>query len=225
MNKENYISLIIFDMDGLMFDTERLSIPAWKKAGEKYGFNIEPAHVIEIIGINIIDTQKIFENYFGKDFPFFKIKTMREKYAFEYMEENGIPVKKGLYDLIDYLEDKKISKAVATSSERKKAEKYLTLANIENRFDYIVCGDEVTKGKPDPDIFIKVAQKAECNPDQCIVLEDSETGIIAASRAGMKPVFIKDIKRLSRSAEKLVFKEFNSLFEVKDYIKSVLENY
>ena len=225
MNKKNNKILIIFDMDGLMFDTERLAIPTWKKAGEEYGFSIEPIHIAETIGINVKDVQRVFENYFGKDFPFCKIRKKREKYAFDYMEENGIPVKEGLYELIDYLEDKKIIKAVATSSERKKAERYLSLANIENRFDYIVCGDEVMKGKPGPDIFIKVAQKAECSPGQCIVLEDSENGIIAASRAGMKPVFIKDIKRLSKAAEKLVFKEFNSLFEVKDYIKSEIEKY
>lgn len=105
------------------------------------------------------------------------------------------------------------------------AEKYLALANIENRFDYMVCGDEVMKGKPDPDIFLKVAQKAGCNPDQCIVLEDSENGIIAASRARMKPVFIPDNKGLSKNVRKLLFKEFNSLLEVKDYIKSVLEEH
>ena len=220
MTKTQNISLIIFDMDGLMFDTEKLAIPTWKKAGEEYGFSIEPAHIAKTIGINVKDTQKVFENYFGKDFPFCKIRKKREKYAFDYMEENGIPVKEGLYELIDYLEDQKIIKAVATSSERKKAERYLSLANIENRFEYIVCGDEVIKGKPDPDIFIKVARKAGFNPDQCLVLEDSENGIKAASRAGMMPVFIKDINSLSKDTKKLVFKEFNSLFEVKEFLKT-----
>ena len=223
MNKENYISLIIFDMDGLMFDTERLAIPAWRKAGEKYGYNIEPAHIIETIGIYFKDAQRVLEKYFGKDFPFVEVRELREKYAFEYMEESGIPVKEGLYGLIDYLDEKKILKAVATSSERKKVEKYLAMANIENRFDFIVCGDEVINGKPEPEIFIKVAQKTGFRNDDCIVLEDSENGIIAASRAGMKPVFIQDIKGLSKGAEELIFKEFNSLIEVKDYIKSVLE--
>jgi len=224
MNKRKQILLIIFDMDGLMFDTERLAIPAWKKAGEKHGYNIEAAHIVETIGIYFKDAKRVLENLFGKDFPFDEIRELREEYVFEYMEENGIPVKKGLHDLIDYLDDKKILKAVASSSERKKVEKYLSLANIDKRFDYIVCGDEVMKGKPDPDIFIKVAQKAGCSPDRCIVLEDSENGMLAASRAGMKPVFIKDIKGLSRSAEKLIFKEFSSLLEVKDYFKAVFDN-
>ena len=224
MNKDNHISLIIFDMDGLMFDTERLSIPAWKKAGERYGYNIEATHIVETIGIYFKDAKRVLENLFGKDFPFDEIRELREEYVSEYMEENGIPVKKGLYDLIDYLDDKKILKVVASSSERKKVEKYLSLGNIENRFDYMVCGDEVMKGKPDPDIFIKVAQKAGCSPDQCIVLEESENGILAASRAGMRPVFIPDIKRPSESTERLIFKEFNSLLEVKNYFKAVFDN-
>lgn len=218
---ENNVSLIIFDMDGLMFDTERLAIPAWKKAGEKYGYRIEPTHASKIIGITLEDAKIIFEKCFGKDIPFYEIKELREKYAVEDMEKNGIPVKNGLYELMDYLEDNKILKIVASSSERKKVSKYLGLANIENRFDYIVCGDEVVKGKPEPDIFLEAAHKADCSPDRCIVLEDSEYGIIAASRAGMKPVFIEDIKKLSKDTEKLVFKEFNSLSDVKDYIESV----
>lgn len=222
MDKNNLIPLIVFDMDGLMFDTEKLSISAWKHAGEKYGLNIESSHVIEIIGIRFEDAIKVFEKYFGKNFPFSEIRKIREKYAFDYIEKNGIPIKKGLKELISYLEDNNILKAVATSSERTKAKKYLSSANMENRFDYIVCGDEVLRGKPNPDIFLKVAEKAGCHPSQCIVLEDSENGIVAASKAGMKPMFIFDIKRPSKSAEKLLFKEFSSLLEVKYYIKSVL---
>ena len=138
------------------------------------------------------------------------------------MEENGIPVKKGLYELLGFLEENGISKAVATSSERIKAEKYLRLGNVIERFDCIVCGDEVIKGKPDPEIFQKVAQKAGFDMKDCIVLEDSENGILAASRAGMKPVFIKDIKDLSEDTRKLIFKEFQSLLEFRDYLESIL---
>ena len=102
-------------MDGLMFDTEKLSIPAWKKAGEKHGYSIEPAHIVETIGIYFKDAQRIFEKYFGKDFPFDEVRELKEKYAFEYIEENGIPVKEGLYGTIDYLEDKKNFKVFTTS--------------------------------------------------------------------------------------------------------------
>ena len=221
MNKKNNKILIIFDMDGLMFDTETIAIKMWKKVGESFGYDIRPSHIIETLGIDAVGTKKILEKHFGKEFPFQKMRTLREEYALNHIEENGIPVKDGLYELLDFLEDNRIKKAIATSSERKKVEKFLSFANIKNRFDCIVCGDEITNGKPEPEIFLKVAQKTGFNSDGCFVLEDSESGIIAASRAGMKPVFIKDIKGLSKSTEKLIFKEFDSLLKTKDYFESV----
>jgi HAD superfamily hydrolase (TIGR01509 family) len=228
MNKESFLNntnekpLIIFDMDGLMFDTETLAIKLWGKIGKEFGYEIKPELVFETIGIGCNETEKIFIGYFGEDFPFWKIRTLREEYAFKHVKENGIPVKKGLYELLDFLEDNKISKALATSSERVKAEKYLTLGKVIDRFDCTVCGDEVKNGKPDPEIFQKVARKAGFNIEDCIVLEDSESGILSASGAGMKPIFIKDIKDLSEGTKKLIFKEFQSLLEVRDYFESIL---
>lgn len=222
MKKINHISIIIFDMDGLMFDTERISISAWKKAGEKFGYNIEGKHVIETMGLYFENAGKIFKDYFGENFPFYRIRKLKEKYMFKYIEENGVPVKDGLYDLLNYLEQKNILKAVATSSERKKTERLLEMANIKNRFDYILCGDEITNGKPNPDIFIGLAHKANCCKSECLVLEDSENGIIAASKAEMKPVFIQDIKKLPEDSKKFLFKEFKSLVKFNDYLKTIL---
>ncbi len=222
LNNKNEKPLIIFDMDGLMFDTETLAIKLWDKVGKKFGYEIEPELVIKTIGIDVKGTEKIFMDHFGGDFPFMEIRTLREEYAFRYMEEKGMPVKPGLFELLDFLEDNKIRKALATSSERIKAEKYLILGNVVDRFDYAVCGDEVKNGKPDPEIFLKVAQKAGFNNEECSVLEDSESGILSASRAGMKSIFIKDVKDLSEDTKKLVFKEFKSLLEVRDFLKSIL---
>jgi HAD superfamily hydrolase (TIGR01509 family) len=209
-------------MDGLMFDTESIGIKAWERAGNMFGYEIKPSHVIKTIGIDLKGTEEIFIDQFGKDFPFWKIRTLREEYAFKHMEENGIPAKKGLYELLDFLEDRNIDKALATSSERIKAEKCLRLGDVIDRFNHIVCGDEVKMGKPHPEIFQEAAQKAGFNKKDCIVLEDSDNGILAASRAGMKPMFIKDVKNLSEKMKKLIVKEFQSLIEVREYIKSIL---
>jgi HAD superfamily hydrolase (TIGR01509 family) len=214
--------LIIFDMDGLMFDTESLALKMWEQVGKEFGYEIKPELVNKTTGIDCNGTEKIFMDHFGKDFPFWKIRTLREENAYKHMVENGIPVKKGLYELLDFLEDYGIGKAVATSSERIKAEKYLELGNVRHRFDCVICGDEVKKGKPDPEIFLKVAQKAGFTSKDCIVLEDSENGILSASGAGMKPIFIKDVEDLSEGTKKLIFKEFQSLLGVRDYFKSKL---
>lgn len=222
MKEIKKVSLVIFDMDGLMFDTERIAISAWQKAGRDFGIHITSSIVIETLGLDINGTEKIFKKYFGNNFPFNDIRRLRVTYSQKIIEDNGIPVKNGLYDLIKFLEQKDIMKAVATSTERTRAERCLELAGLKNNFDIIVCGDEVSKGKPNPDIFLEVAIRLDCKTDESIVLEDSENGIIAASNAKMYPFLVPDIKRPSENVSKLVFKEFNSLIEVRDFLNKVV---
>ncbi len=214
------LSLVIFDMDGLMFDTERLAFSAWKKAGKDFGFEITPNLYTKTIGSDFRDVQLIYNNHFGKSFPYHEIRKTEIQYTEEYIEQNGVPVKKGLYQLINFLEEKSILRAVATSTERERAEKYLSLANIKDKFDLIVCGDDVLRGKPEPDIFLKAAERLNCLPNECIVLEDSENGLKAAATAGMYPVYIPDLNRPSKEVQKLIYREFDSLIEVKKFIKN-----
>ncbi len=221
MEISNKNILIIFDMDGLIFDTERIGISSWKKAGEKYGFEIESSFCISVLGLNQERIKEIFYQYYDEGIPFDDIIRLRTKYMFEYIEENGIQTKEGFFELIELLERKKIVKAIATSSDRKKVDKYLNLANMMNVFDCIVCGDEIINGKPHPDIFLKVVEKLNWRFNYCYVLEDSENGIKAAYRAKMRPIFIPDICKPSETIEKLIFKEFNSLLDVKDYFDSM----
>ncbi len=184
------ISLVIFDMDGLMFDTERINILAWQEIGKEFGYDIPASVVMEVIGLNVVETEKIFLKHFGSDFPYWEAKRKRVQYAIQYVEKNGVPVKEGLYELLDFLGEKKILKAVATSTERAQAERNLSLAGVLDKFDLIVCGDEVAKSKPEPDIFLTVVKKLNCDAKNCIVLEDSENGIKAASRAGIVPILV-----------------------------------
>ena len=114
---------------------------------------------------------------------------------------------------------KKLKIALATSTERKRTEMLLTLSGTKKYFDIIICGDEIVNGKPDPEIFLKTSQKVNCLPENCIVLEDSKNGIIAAYRAGMLPVMVPDIIEPGKEIEAMLFKKFNSLKEVKDYIE------
>lgn len=216
------LSLVIFDMDGLMFDTERLALLAWEKAGKDFGFEIPSNIYTKTIGSDFRDIQLTYNNHFGKSFPYHEIRKTEIQYTKKYIEQNGVPVKKGLYQLLDFLEEKSILRAVATSTERERAEKYLSLANIKDKFDLIVCGDDVLRGKPEPDIFLKAAEGLNCLPNECIVLEDSENGLRAASRAGMYPICIPDLIKPSKEVQKLIFREVESLVEVKDFIEKDL---
>ncbi|HEX7715422.1 MAG TPA: HAD family phosphatase [Bacillota bacterium] len=215
------LALIIFDMDGLIFDTERLAITAWRLAGADMGFDIPAQVIIETIGTNIQGTEAIFKSRLGPNLPFEQLKALRFDYTWRLMDENGIPVKKGVYELLTLLESKSIPKAVATSTERSKTEELLRRADLIHRFDLLVCGDEVARSKPEPDIFLAAAERLHCVPRECMVLEDSERGIIAASRAGMLPVLVPDIKPPAAEVRTLAHREFPSLLGVAEYIRQI----
>ncbi len=214
------ISAVIFDMDGLMFDTERIAIKTWKKAAEEFGYSVDEALIIKTIGRNSIDTKKIFLASLGNVFPFDEIQQLQVKYIREEIRKNGVPIKEGLYELIRSCKRHDISMAVATSTERKRAEDLIKQSNTWKYFDVIVCGDEVLNGKPEPDIFLTAAEKLRVQPDKCLALEDSESGIIAACKAGMIPILIPDLKEPSKEAKACAYKICNTLREVLEIIEN-----
>jgi len=215
------IELVIFDMDGLMFDSEKISIYAWRKASQKYGYDITDEIFEQTLGLNLEKIREIFCKFFGEDCPYDDIKTQRRYVIDQYLDENGVPVKKGLFNLLEFLKKLNIKTAVATSSSRATAEKMLILSEVFPYFDHIVCGDEVKKSKPDPEIFLIAADKLKCLPENCIVLEDSEAGIMAAYSAGMKPLLVPDMKKPGHEVKELAFKIFTDLDEVKDFIAAM----
>jgi HAD superfamily hydrolase (TIGR01509 family) len=212
------VRLVIFDMDGLMFDTERIAVEAWRRAGRQFGVEISPELFIETVGLNRQDAQAVLLSHLGDAFPYREARQLRNQYVEEAIEQGGVPVKEGLYALMDVLEGAGLLKAVATSTERVRALKLLKLANVQDRFDAIVCGDEVAKGKPCPDIFQTAARLLGCEAAQCMVLEDSGSGLMAAHRAGMLPVLIPDLKMPSEEARSLAFRTFHSLSEVARFL-------
>ncbi|MDR3589070.1 MAG: HAD family phosphatase [Negativicutes bacterium] len=217
----NDLELIIFDMDGLMFDTERIAFACWKEAAYKNGYEIDEKIFAEVIGVNLAREKEIYLTHFGLQFPFEKIESERFNLAEKFLAANGVPIKRGLYELLDYLDTLDIKKAVATSTSKDRAVSLLKKAGIDRRFDYVLCGDEVEKSKPHPDIFLKVAAKLGCAPKRCLVLEDSEAGVIAAYRAGMPSIMIPDRKEPGENVKVLALKQMLSLLDVKLYLEEV----
>lgn len=216
------IELIIFDMDGLMFDTEKISFISWRDAAARYGYQINDEIFRKTIGTNLIRTKDIYLNHFGSSFPIEEIISERVRISEDIIRLKGVPVKKGLYDLLDYLSQSNIKKAVATSTSRNRALNLLKLASIYSNFDYVLCGDEIEKSKPDPEIFLKVSDKLGCSPKKCLVLEDSEAGIEAAYKAGMFPIMIPDMKEPNDLTQTLIFKKMDSLLDVKYFLEEFL---
>ncbi len=218
------LELIIFDMDGLMFDSEKISYRVWDEVLKKHGYEFDFCFFEKMIGSNLERIKDMCFKQFGNDFPFDDIKTERYQLTNDIIKQQGIPLKQGLLDLLDFLKTVNIKKAVATSSGRDRANMFLNSADITDYFDYILCGDEITKSKPNPEIFLKVAKKLNCNPSKTIVLEDSIAGIIAAYNGGMIPIMVPDMIKPDSSILGKIYRCFISLSEVKDFLQNELNS-
>ena len=210
---------VIFDMDGLMFDTESVYTLTWPIAAKDFGYDVTEDVVVGAIGLNAEDGCAHFKAVYGQDFPFYEIRVHRLDIAMNYIIEHGLQVKKGLYGLLDYLKSKNIKIAVATSSERARAVAYLKMAKLTDTFDYVVCGDEVKLGKPNPDIFLTAASKLGVPAENCIILEDSENGIKAAHASGAFPIMVPDRKQPTPELQKIVYRVYPDLSEVEKMLK------
>lgn len=205
---------IIFDMDGLMFDTEKLSSECWARVGREKGFPITEELIDGTRGLDRRKTKAFLEEKFGESFDFQKFSDKSREYMDEVIREKGMPIKKGLPELLHYLKENGYRCAVASSTERPRVDFYLKTAEIEDMFYTVICGNEVSRGKPEPDIFLKAAEKLGLEPENCMVLEDSKYGIEAAFRAGIPVVMVPDMIMPEPETKKLLYDQKSSLLEV-----------
>ncbi len=214
------IELVIFDMDGLILDTEKLYLEFGLEVFKDFGYNITEEAILGTVGLNDESTMAYYTEYLGKPVNFNEIfQKIDEKLHFASVNKE-IEIKKGFFELADYLEKNNIKKVVATSSKREKAEFMLKNADILERFDFLVCGDEVKNGKPDPEIFLKAAEKLKANVRNTMVLEDSYNGLRAAKSADMIPVMIPDLLEATSEISELIHKKTNDLTGVIEILES-----
>lgn len=214
---------VIFDMDGLMFDTERVARCAWRQAMEDQGFEIEDSVYLLLVGRTAQDGKKILSQVYGEDFPYRQVNQLRQGYYAEELAANGVPVKPGLFELLQYLKEKNIKKAVASSTARKQVLSKLVSAGVSDQFEVVVGGDDAPVGKPAPDLFLEAARQLGVSPHDCLVLEDSEPGIRAAYAAGMLPVMIPDLKQPSPDVAMLAYRILPALSEVTPLLECLWE--
>lgn len=185
--------LFIFDMDGLMLDTETTYYQAWDKLLTADGYQLNFDFYKTVIGSpdHILKDKYLAE--FGGDFPYDHYVEQYQILSDQIFEESGVALKFGLTELLAVLTEKGIVKAVATSSTRKKMTALLKQCGIYPYFDYSICGDELTAGKPDPEIFLRMLSVTGFQAANAVVLEDSINGILASAAANIKCIFIKDL--------------------------------
>mgnify|MGYP003363718673 CR=1 FL=1 len=187
------IEAVLFDMDGLMFDTERMYQKAWLLAGQQMGAPMRSEIVDRMRGRNRQGCTEVCREVFGPDFDFDAMRTACRALMAQWIEEDGLPVKPGLYELLQELEWRGIPAVLATSTSRDSAWSHLQRAGVDKYFVGAVCGDEVTRSKPDPEVFLKAAALAGRDPRHCMVLEDSPAGVRAGVAAGCFTVMVPDL--------------------------------
>ncbi len=183
---------VIFDMDGLMFDTEKIYGIYWREVSTELGYPMDDALVSQMCGA-VRDFQiKAIRARLGDDAPAENIIDECMRRTREHITHNPIPMKAGLTELLTALRERNIPAAVATGTRRVYADDMLARAGLTPYIAAMVCGDEVSACKPDPEIFLKAAALIDVPPSECIVLEDSYNGIRAAHTAGAQPIMIPD---------------------------------
>jgi HAD superfamily hydrolase (TIGR01509 family) len=186
------LEAVIFDMDGLMLDTEPLYKQAWTEEAASLGFPLEDSLYGRFRGRTGPDSEAILRQAFGPAFPMEEFRRQRRRRWDELVQQQGIDLKPGLIGLLDQLDGNKVPRAVATSSARRQAEISLLAAGLSGRFPVVVTGDQVARGKPAPDLFLEAARRLAVQADRCLVLEDSAAGVRAAAAAGMPAILIPD---------------------------------
>lgn len=211
------MNTVVFDMDGVLFDTERLCMESWLALSEKYAISNMEEFYPKCIGRNDTDTRALVLEYYGADFPYEKFCRETSLWFHDQIDQNGLPVKKGVRELLDFLKEHDWKVGIASSTRCRSVAEHLERAGLREYFSVIVGGDMVEHSKPQPDIYLIACEKLEASPGQCYAIEDSPNGIRAAYRAGMKPIMVPDLLQPDEEMTRLSYKIFKDLKEVLAY--------
>ena len=218
MNRNILYKAVVFDMDGVIFDSEREVMQCWKEVASRHNIpDIEKA-ILACTGTTMVRTREIMLNLYGADFPYDEYA--RESSAIFHSRYDGgrLPMKPGVKELLTFLKehDKKI--ALASSTRQQVVTDELRDAGIIEYFDRIICGDMVSRSKPAPDIFLKACEELNISPSDSYAIEDSYNGIRAAHAGGLHPIMVPDLLPADEEMQSLAEIVLPSLTSVMEYL-------
>lgn len=212
---------VLFDMDGLMLDTETISMQSMKKATQRLGLDVKDQWLFDVIGMNRKGAEAYMSDKLGHALPEGLDAAYIEIYS-DHLFTKGIDLKTGLIELLDYLSANNIRRAVATSTRTEMAHKKLKSSGIFDYFEHIIGGDQVTNGKPAPDIYLKAAEHVGIEPEFCLALEDSDNGAKAAYAAQISVIVVPDLKQPKDETKKMATKVVTSLHDVRTLLENAI---
>lgn len=206
---------VIFDMDGLILDTEKLYQRFWKEASKECGFDMPQEIALKFRSLDKTLAKELLKDFFGESCSYEKVKEIRIKLMADYVEKNGVQAKEGVRELVEYIKENGCKIAVATATNYNRANQHLTLAGVRDCFDNIICACDLEHGKPYPDVYIYACEKLGLKPEECIALEDSPNGVRAAYSAGCVPILVPDGDNAEEEVSDIVYARAKSLVDVK----------
>jgi len=219
--KQKNFDAVLFDMDGVIFDSEKLVTACWIEVADKYGIpDIEEA-CRDCIGINAVVTREKMLQRYGAEFPYDEYKAEMSALFHSRYDNGRLPLKPGVVELLSFLKEQGILTAVASSTRKEVVTREIQDAGLLAYFDVLICGDMVSRSKPAPDIFLEAAEELHAEPERCYVIEDSYNGIRAAHTAKMRPLMVPDMLPPMEEMEEKCEVILPSLFDVKEYLKGI----
>lgn len=212
---------LIFDMDGLLLDTEGVYKRSWSVAASALGYDLTDEIFMTLIGITVADCEQRLVKEFGDDFPLDQFRgDARTRYE-AIVDEEGIPLKPGVHAALDWAAQRDIPCGVGTSTVTEEARDRLKRHEMLDRFSVVVGGDQISRGKPDPETFLKVAESLSHQPEHCLVFEDAHSGVLAARAAGMSVVLVPDLLPATDEIAAKASGVFPSLHHVVDWLSTL----
>lgn len=208
------LRLVIFDMDGLLFDTEPIYYRSMKKEIEKLGYDFSFDTYKLLVGIPDLESDEILQGKYGKGFSIQQVLEAYHAGFKEIIKNEGLMIKPGAEKLLDFLDERGIKKCIASSSDLEIIKNFLSLTGLTNRFDFYVSGEEVERGKPHPDIFIEACLRGKVEPKESLVIEDSLNGLKAAVSAKIKCIIVPDLIDPTEEMHQNAFKIVSDLEKI-----------
>ena len=212
--KTNTIHGVLFDMDGVVLNTEKLYARFWAEAAHALGYPMTYEQALGMRSLNSAAGQAKLESYFGPGVSRAEMRKKRVELMDAYVAQFGVEAKPGIHELLDYLKGQGIRTAIATSSPMERAKSYLDSLGLTAKFDCICSGHDVAQGKPAPDIYLKAAASIGVPPENCLAIEDAPAGIESAHRAGCWPVLVPDLDGTNEEMRKTLYAEADSLLDI-----------
>jgi len=210
---------VLFDMDGLVLDSEKLYSRFWREACGFYGYDMRYEQSLKMRALNHRAGAQMLRSFFGEDIDYEQTRAKRIELMDAYVEKNGVELKKGVLELMAYLEERKIPAAITSSSPLPRIRSHLSFHGLDVRFASLCSGYDVPNGKPAPDIYLYGAKCLGLKPEECLALEDAPAGILSAYRAGCLPVMIPDQDQPDGATLELLYAKGDSLADVIELLK------